>query len=126
MPSGAVRIVEADHDRIDAELQAAHGDLVVVEFWGPGCPNCDLFEAELPRLLESLRGERVRFVRLNAYAHPDVATRFGLFGIPAFHLYRDGRRLGRMSEYRGRDYFLGVVRDHLPRAEGVSARATSA
>jgi thiol-disulfide isomerase/thioredoxin len=117
MRSDAVSTFDADHTTIDAQLEGAHGDLVVVEFWGPGCPNCDFFEAELPRLLESLRGERVRFVRLNAYAHPDVATRFGLFGIPAFHLYRDGRRLGRMSEYRGRDYFLGVLRDHLPKSQ---------
>lgn len=111
---GGVPVIDADDTTIDAELAGTHGDLVVIEFWGPGCPNCDFFESQLPSLLDALHGERVRFVRFNAYEYPEVATRFGLFGIPAFYVYRDGKRIGRMSEYRGRDWFLGVIRDHLP------------
>jgi hypothetical protein len=31
-----------------------------------------------------------------------------------FHLFRDGVRLGKMSEFRGDDFFVGVIREHLP------------
>ena len=43
-----------------------------------------------------------------------LATRFALYAIPQFYLYRDGKRLGKMSEFRGDAFFLQVLRDHLP------------
>lgn len=98
----------------DAKIASTDGELVVAYFWGPQCPNCEVFAAHFPKLHEALRGARVRFVKVNAYEHPELATRFGLFGIPQFVLFRDGRKLGRMSEFKGDDFFLGVVRDQLP------------
>lgn len=110
----AIPSEDADDKTFEAAIASRAGELVLVEFWGHDCPNCVVFERELPALTESLRGERVRMVRVNAYENPEVATRFGVFGIPAFFLFRDGRKLGRMSEFRGRSFFLGVIRDHLP------------
>ena len=91
--------------------------LKVVFFWGPQCPNCDVFKAALPSLLEQMRHWPVQIIRANAYAHRDLATRFGLRGIPTFFLYRDGKRLGRMSQYRGQAFFLAVLEEHLPSSQ---------
>ncbi|HSP20659.1 MAG TPA: thioredoxin family protein [Myxococcaceae bacterium] len=108
--------VAATEDTFDREL-AAPGHLVIAEFWGDGCPNCDVFHEAKPSLLSELGDVPLKLVTVDAYAHPALARRFGLFGIPAFLLFRDGRLLGRMSEYRGRQFWLGVVRDHLPATE---------
>lgn len=96
-----------------------HSDprLKVVFFWGPKCPNCDIFKQALPGLLEKMRHWPVHILRSNAYAHRDMATDFGLRGIPTFLLYRNGRRLGRMSQYRGEDFFLAVLGENLPRGQ---------
>jgi thiol-disulfide isomerase/thioredoxin len=118
MNDRAIHAEDAQPDTFDALVFAPRGELVVVEFWGPDCPNCEVFDAAAPKLLEALAGERVRFVRLDAYAYPDVARRFAVFGIPCFLLVRDGKVLGRMSEFRGTAFWLGVVRDHLPGATG--------
>lgn len=98
----------------DEHVFAPRGRLVVVDFWGPGCPNCDVFAADAPALVRELPADKVRVVKVNAYEHPDLARRFGLVGIPTFLLVRDGKVIGKMSQYYGREYWLGVIRDHLP------------
>lgn len=89
------------------QLTASQG-LVVAYFWGPECPNCDVFARDLPALLDELP-PGVRFVKANAYEHPALARRFGIFGIPSFVLFKDGVKLGMMREYYGREYWKAVV-----------------
>ncbi len=105
---------DATPDTFDALVLEPRGVLVVVDFWGEGCPNCEVYAAAEPELLAALGDAPVRVVRVDAYTHDDLARRFGLFGIPTFLLFRDGKLLGKMSQYYGREYWLGVVREHLP------------
>ncbi|HLT29533.1 MAG TPA: thioredoxin family protein [Myxococcaceae bacterium] len=112
-----VEIVEADPQTFDALTFGAKDLLVVVDFWGENCPNCEVFARELPHLLEELGDVPLRIVKVDAYTHDGLATRFGLHGIPTFLVIRDGKLLGKMSQYRGRAWWLGVVRDHLPGAQ---------
>jgi thiol-disulfide isomerase/thioredoxin len=106
-----VKLDEVEHaspEGFDA-LVAGPG-LVVTYFWGPDCPNCELFARDLPGLLAAAPAG-VRVVKVNAYQHPELATRFGLFGIPAFVLFRGGRKLGMMRQYHGREYWRRVVEE---------------
>jgi len=109
-------VFEATPETFDALVLAPHGELVLVNFWGEGCPNCEVYAAAEPALLAALDGTPLRVVKVNAYVHESLAHRFGLYGIPTFLLFRDGRRIGKMSQYYGKEYFLGVVREHLPGA----------
>ena len=111
-------IAEATPDTFDALVFAPRDRLIVVDFWGANCPNCEVFAREAPSLLEALAGEAVSIVRVDAYTHEALACRFGLFGIPTFLLVRDGRLLGKMSQYYGRAHFLSVVRERLPARAG--------
>jgi thiol-disulfide isomerase/thioredoxin len=110
----AIPITDATPGTFDALVNGAPDELVVVDFWGPKCPNCEAFAAAAPALLQALGDAPVRIVKVNAYEHEELARRFGLVGIPAFLLFRRGKLLGRMSEYYGRDYWLAVIREHLP------------
>ncbi len=116
MATSDLQIFDATQDTFDELVFAPRGELVVVDFWGPGCPNCDIFAADAPSLLEQLPTDRIRVVKVNAYEYPEVARRFALFGIPTFLLVRDGRLIGKMSQYHGREFWLGVIRDHLPKS----------
>ena len=107
---------QATTENFDALVLQPRGELVVVDFWGEGCPNCDVYAAAEPSLLSELEGAPLRVVKVNAYEQEELARRFGLFGIPTFLLFRDGKLLGKMSQYYGREYWLGVIRDHLPQA----------
>ena len=95
-------------DNFDS-VTAADG-LVVSYFWGPDCPNCEIFARDLPELLTEIPPE-VKVIKVNAYEYPDLATRFSIFGIPAFVLFKNGKKLGMMREYRGREFWKAVVRE---------------
>ena len=91
------------------QLIEAKGELVVVYFWGPQCPNCEVFARDLPELLTELPQQGVRIVKVNAYEHPELARRFALFGIPGFVLFKNGKKLGVMRQYHGREYWKTVI-----------------
>lgn len=80
--------------------------------WGPDCPNCVLFKRQLPAVLELLQGVPFRLYALDVYEHPEVATRFGVHGIPHFLLFKAGKKLGKMSEFRGNKFWADVIREH--------------
>ena len=108
-----IPVHEATDQTFDALVRAPRGELVIVDFWGDHCPNCEVFERDRPLLLEALGDAPARLVRVDAYAHPELARDFALYGVPTFLLFRDGKLLGRMSQYHGQDYWLGVVRERL-------------
>lgn len=115
MSTPRLTLEEATPDTFSQLVEEAGPDvLVVVDFYGPNCPNCEVFAAHAPRLLEALAEEPVRVVKCDAYAYPELARRFALHGVPTFVLFHDGKKLGKMSQYRGADFWLTVVREHLP------------
>lgn len=99
------------------ELIAAPDALVVVYFWGPECPNCEIFARDLPELLREVPQTGVRLVKANAYEYPELARRFALFGIPGFVLFKNGKKLGMMRQYNGREFWRTVVTEQ---ANGVT------
>jgi len=106
---------EGTPSNFDLEVFGDFKELVIVYFWGPNCPNCEIFARHLPSLLEALKSLPIKIVKTNAYEHPDLGTRFGIFGIPTFILVHQGKVLGRMSSFQGDDYFLTVIRETLLR-----------
>jgi thioredoxin 1 len=107
----AISVESATPDSFD-ELIATQDVLVVVYFWGPECPNCEVFARDLPELLEVIPQQGVRVVKVNAYEYPELARRFAIFGIPSFVLFKSGKKLGMMRQYHGRDYWKAVVTEH--------------
>lgn len=112
--ASALPIFDASAEDFERLVFEPRGELVVVDFWGPRCPNCDVFAAAAPRLLRALEGAPVRIVKVNAYEEQALATRFGLHGVPTFLLVRDGKLLGKMSQFYGDEYWLSVIRERLP------------
>jgi thioredoxin-like negative regulator of GroEL len=113
----AIQIETATRDSFD-ELIAAQDLLVVVYFWGPDCPNCEVFARDLPDLLEAIPQTGIKVVKVNAYEFPELARRFALFGIPGFVLFKGGKKLGMMRQYNGREFWKTVVTEQ---ALGITA-----
>lgn len=116
-PGGAPspRVLSATPAEFDELVANNQSELVLLYLWGTNCPNCEFFAKRLPSLLRALSGAPLCIVKVDAYLHPEFATRLGVFGIPHFALFWRGRRLGKMSEFRGDAFFLEVIREHLPR-----------
>ena len=62
---------------------------VLVDFWAPWCGPCRTLSPTLDALAKE-SGGRWRLVKINTDAHPALAQRFGVRGIPAVKLFVDG------------------------------------
>ena len=103
---GAVHELDAaTHDK------AIRGDglPLLVDYWAPWCGPCRSMAPEFAKAARTL-GPAARLVKLNTEAHPDVAGRARIQGIPALVLYRDGREVARLAGARPASDIVAFVR----------------
>ncbi len=68
---------------------------VLVDFWAPWCAPCRVVSPLVEGIGQELRG-RLKVVKVNSDAAPNLATRFGIRGIPTLILLDHGRELARV------------------------------
>jgi putative thioredoxin len=106
-------IIDVGQEDFQAQVLDASFDLpVVVDFWAPWCGPCRV----LGPILEKLAGEfagRVRVVKVNTDQNPDVATAFGVRGIPNVKAFLHGRLVdefsGALPEGHVRRFLEGLI-----------------
>lgn len=111
------RVGSDDLDSVLAE--AAAETLAILFLWGRDCPNCDIAKAQMLLSPQRFQWPGVRWLQANVYDDPELGTRFGLHGIPAFMLFRSIRGIrpiGRISPWPGAERFCEAVQRQLDTA----------
>jgi thioredoxin 2 len=86
-------LVEADPDSFEAEIAASVP--VVIDFWAPWCGPCKMVTPALEQLAHARAG-RLKVVKLNIDRANEIASRYGVQGIPLLVLLRDGNEVDRL------------------------------
>jgi thioredoxin 2 len=86
--------VEARPDTFEAELRASVP--VLIDFWAPWCGPCKWIEPALEELAKEKAG-KLKIVRLNVDAAPEISSRYEVRGIPALVMTRDGLEVDRLA-----------------------------
>jgi thioredoxin 1 len=75
--------------------------ITIVDFWAPWCGPCQV-AGPIFEKVAGLKGDLVKFAKVDIDASPEVAAPLGIMSIPAFVLFRDGKvlatKVGAQSE----------------------------
>ena len=111
-------IVDADADQFDAAIDASVP--VLVDFWAAWCGPCRMVTPIVERVARDHAG-RMKVVKLDVDAAPEIAARHGAQSIPLLVVFRDGQEVDRLVGAVPERQLRGWLEPHLAPAESVEA-----
>lgn len=105
----SVQIEQLNAENFEKRLAESSDRLVGIFFWGHNCPNCEIAKGRLAEEAAALNALGLKWFHVNTYENFELGTQFGLFGIPTFIFFYQGKRLGRISPFPGLDPFFQAL-----------------
>jgi putative thioredoxin len=107
-------VIDAGDSDFDDAVLVRSGDVpVLVDFWAPWCGPCRTLGPVLERIAAAAAG-RFELVKVNVDESPEVTARYGIQGIPAVKLYRDGEVIGEFVGALPERHVNAFLDQHLP------------
>ncbi|MDX6609447.1 MAG: thioredoxin 2 [Solirubrobacterales bacterium] len=103
-------LVDATADDFERELKAPVP--VLVDFWAPWCGPCKWISPAVAEQAQARAG-KVKVVKLDIDTAPEIASRFGVQGIPTLMLVRDGDEVDRLVGAAPKPQLESWLENHL-------------
>ena len=86
------KVVEANDTDFDVVTKSA--EWVLVDFWAPWCGPCRMAGPVLSQIAEE---REITVAKVNTDVNPLTSGRYGIRGIPALLLFKNGEMIDRMT-----------------------------
>lgn len=101
------QLVELSEKNFDGII--AGNKPVLVDFWASWCGPCQFMLPIFDRLAKKYN-EKIVFARLNVDDNQSIATRFDVYAIPTFIVFRDGKAIDRAIGAVGEAGLEGLIK----------------
>lgn len=111
-PSTDAAVPDLTPQALDRLLSERGQPPVLLDLWAPWCQSCLAMAPVLHRFASASQG-KLRVVKLDTQAHPQVAKAMDVRSIPLLVLFRDGRELARLAGLQSFEQLRAWVDEHL-------------
>jgi thioredoxin 1 len=94
------------------DVFTAEASLSLVDFWATWCQPCHALAPTVDALGCDFDG-RLRVAKVDIDQSPDLASRFGLRGIPTLMLFRGGKPIGSRVGLQSKDALARWIETHI-------------
>lgn len=88
------------------------GTPVLVDFWAEWCGPCRALAPKLEEIATEM-GSKVKIVKMNVDENQKTPGQFGIRGIPALLLFKDGKQVGELVGNQPKDSITEFLKSHM-------------
>jgi len=100
-------VISVNQDNFKQEVIEEKG-VVLVDFYADWCGPCRMTGPIIDELSEELK--EIKFVKVNIDENPDLASRYQIFSIPSFLIFKNGAVVSSLVGARSKENLLDELK----------------
>ncbi len=97
----------------DQEVIATSSDKpVLVDFWADWCGPCKMLAPTVEQIATE-KADKLKVVKVDIDANPQIANNFGIMSIPTLILFKDGKAVKQVVGNRPKENILAQIEQYL-------------
>ena len=111
---GKEQVMEITLTKTNFEAEVLKSDKpVLVDFWAPWCGPCRMLAPILAEIAEE-KSDKIKVGKVNVDEEPDLAAKYGISGIPAILLFKNGQVAGTSVGFKPKPELEAFVGANVP------------
>ena len=113
-PKGKEQAMEITLTKTNFEVEVLKSDKpVLVDFWAPWCGPCRMLAPILAEVAAE-KGDKIKVGKVNVDENPELAAQYGISGIPAMLLFKDGKVAATSVGFKPKPELESFIATHVP------------